>query len=132
MTAGQDGYVSHNRFVTLALDGTTITEEASDDDDTVESVTGTINSHMVHLSQQTMATLKANANQINASLQQLASNNEQLHQQQQALMQQIWQCSPPMPMSQGPELQLEQELTTPLRSLQSPAPQPRFMPHPRF
>ena len=44
---------------------------------------------MAHLSQQTAATLEANANQINASLQQLVSNNEQLHQQQQALMQQM-------------------------------------------
>jgi hypothetical protein len=33
--------------------------------------------------------LKANATQINTSLQQLATNNVQLHQQQQSLMQQM-------------------------------------------
>ena len=59
------------------------------DDDTAKTIAGIINSHMAHLSQQTVASLEANANQMNASLQQLASNNEQLHQQQQSLMQQI-------------------------------------------
>ena len=88
MMTGQGGYASRNRFAALAADGTAITEEASDDD-TAETIAGTIISHMAHLSQQTTATFEANANQINASLQQLASNNEQLHQQQQALMQQM-------------------------------------------
>ena len=44
---------------------------------------------MAHLSQQTAASLEANGSQINASLQQLALNNEQLDQQQQLLMQQM-------------------------------------------
>jgi hypothetical protein len=44
---------------------------------------------MAHLSQQMTATLEANVNQINDSLQQLALNTEQLYQQQQALMQQM-------------------------------------------
>ena len=88
MVAGQGKYMSRNCFATLAANATAITEEASDDD-TAKTITGTINSHMAHLSQQTTATLEANRNQINASLQQLASNNEQLHQQQQALMQQM-------------------------------------------
>jgi hypothetical protein len=58
------------------------------DDDTAATVAGAINSHMAHLSQQTAASLEANASQINASLQQLATNNDQLYQQQQSLMQQ--------------------------------------------
>ena len=78
MTAGQGGYASRNCFTTLTADGTAITLEGSNED-TAETIPGTINSHMAHLSQQTTTTLEANANQINASLQQLASNNEQLH-----------------------------------------------------
>ena len=80
MTAGQGGYASRNHFTALAADGTAITKEGSNDN-TAETITGTINSHMAHLSQQTTATLEANTNQINASLQQLTWNNEQLHQQ---------------------------------------------------
>ena len=80
MTAGQGGYESRNRFAALTVDGTAITKEGSNDN-TAETITGTINSHMAHLSQQTTATLEANTNQINASLQQLTWNNEQLHQQ---------------------------------------------------
>jgi hypothetical protein len=84
---------------------------------------------MAHLSQQTAASLEDNTSQINASLQQLASNNEQLRQQQQLPMQQM-AISPPTPMSQGPESQpVEHGITTPP---QLPVRQPRFMPHPRF
>jgi hypothetical protein len=44
---------------------------------------------MANLLAQTVASLEANATQINASLQRLATNNAQLHQQQQSLMQQM-------------------------------------------
>ena len=80
--------MSRNCFASLAANDITITKEVSDDN-TAKTIACTINSHMAHLSQQTTATLQANANQIKASPQQLASNNEQLHQQQQALMQQM-------------------------------------------
>jgi hypothetical protein len=46
------------------------------DDDTAKTIATTINSHMANLSAQMAASLKANATQINASLQQLASNNQ--------------------------------------------------------
>jgi len=75
-----------NRFAALTTEG------AGDDDasdDTAETITGTINSHMANLSAQTAASNEANASQINASLQQLVANNTQLHQQQQAMMQQM-------------------------------------------
>jgi hypothetical protein len=88
MIAGQGGYALRNRFTALAANGTAVTKEVSDDD-TTKTIAGTMNSHMEHLSQQTPATLEANANQIKTSLQQLASNNEQLHQQQQVLMPQM-------------------------------------------
>jgi hypothetical protein len=44
---------------------------------------------MANLLAQTAASLEANVTQINASLQQLATNNGRLHQQQQSLMQQM-------------------------------------------
>ena len=87
MTAGQEGYTSCNRFAPFqannATDGNIL------DDDAAETISNTINSHMANLSAQTAAFLEANATQINASLQQLATNNAQLHQQQQSLMQQM-------------------------------------------
>ena len=86
--AGQGGYALRNRFAALAANSTTAIKDVSDDD-IIKTIAGTINSHMAHFSQQTAASLEANASQINASLQQLASNNEQLHQQQQLLMQQM-------------------------------------------
>jgi hypothetical protein len=52
-------------------------------------IAGTLTSHMANLLAQTAASIKANATQINVSLQKLASNNAQLHQQQQSLMQQM-------------------------------------------
>ena len=91
MTAGQGRYASRNQYAALAADGNT--KEVSDDD-TTETIAGTINSHMAHLSQQMVASLEANASQINASLQQPALNNKQLHQQQQSLMQQMGMLTP--------------------------------------
>ena len=83
MTTGQGGYASCNRFAGLVNNAA---EDDVLDNDTAETIATTINSHMANLSMQTAASLEANAMQINASLQQLATNNAQLHQQQQSLM----------------------------------------------
>ncbi len=77
--------MSRNRFAAFA----NANNKEVSDDDTAETITTTINSHMVNLSAQTAASLDANATQINATLQQLATNNAQLHQQQQLMMQQM-------------------------------------------
>jgi hypothetical protein len=77
--------MSPNRFVAFA----NATDEEVSEDDTAETITTTINSHMANLSAQTAASLDANATQINASLHQLATNNAQLHHQQQLMMQQM-------------------------------------------
>jgi hypothetical protein len=83
---GQGGYTSCNRFAVFANN---VAEDNVSDDDTANTITTTINSHMANLSMQTAASFEANAMQINAFLQQLATNNAQLHQQQQSLMQQM-------------------------------------------
>jgi hypothetical protein len=85
MTTSQGGYTSPNHFAAFA----NATDKEVLDNDTAETITTTINSHMANLSAQTAASLDANATQINASLQQLATNNAQLHQQQQLMMQQM-------------------------------------------
>ena len=85
MTSAQGGYSGGgNRFAGL----TTADEEVSDDD-TAETIAGTISSHMANLSLQTAATLEANRTEVNASLQQMAANQAQLHQQQQQMMHQM-------------------------------------------
>jgi hypothetical protein len=86
-TAGQGGYTSCNLFAPFQANSPT--DDNISDDDTAETIAITINSHMANLLVQTAASLKANVTQINASLQQLATNNMQLHQQQQSLMQQM-------------------------------------------
>ncbi len=86
MTTGQGGYTSCNRFAAFANN---VAEDDVLDNDTADIIAITINSHMANLSMQTAASLEANTMQINASLQQLATNNAQLHQQQQSLMQQM-------------------------------------------
>ncbi len=86
MTTDQGGYASRNHFAGFANN---VAVDDVSDDDTAETIAMTINSHMANLSAQTAASLEANATQINASLQQLATNNAQLHQQQQSLMQQM-------------------------------------------
>jgi hypothetical protein len=85
MTTSQGGYTLPNRFVAFS----NATDKEVLDNNTAETITTTINSHMANLSAQTAAHLDANATQINASLQQLATNNAQLHQQQQLMMQQM-------------------------------------------
>jgi hypothetical protein len=87
MTAGQGGYKSRNRFAPFQANNAT--DDNFLDNDTAETIAITINSHMANLLATTAASLEANATQINASLQQFATNNAQLHQQQQSLMQQM-------------------------------------------
>ena len=72
-----------NRFAELAE-----IDEASNDG-FVETLAGTITTHMVNLSEQTAASIGANTTQMNASLQQIATHEAQLQQQQQAMMQQM-------------------------------------------
>ncbi len=80
-TAAQGGYT--NRYVGLSA------KDNISNDDTTKTIVGTINAHMANLLAQTTASLEASANQINALLQQLAANNNQLNQQQQAILQQM-------------------------------------------
>ena len=82
ITSAQGGFAQNNRFAGLATD-------VDSDDDTAETIAGTINSHMANLTAQTAATINEHATQTNASLQQLAANTTQLHQQQQAMMNQM-------------------------------------------
>ncbi len=65
LTSVQGGYTSHNRFAAFTTEGAA---DNVSDEDTAETIAGTINSHMANLSAQTEASLKANATQINASL----------------------------------------------------------------
>jgi hypothetical protein len=83
MTAGQGGYASCNRFAGFANNAA---DDDVSDDDTAKTIATTIISHMANLSKQMAASFEANTMQINASLQQLATNNARLHQQQQLLM----------------------------------------------
>ena len=82
ITAAQGGFTQNNRFA-----GLTTTDNL--DDDTAETIAGTINSHMANLTAQTTATINEHAVQTNTSLQQLAANTTQLHQQQQAMINQM-------------------------------------------
>jgi hypothetical protein len=67
----------------------TAKEDNDSDDDTAETIAGTINLHMANLSLQTAATIEASRTQVNATLQQMAMNQAQLQQQQQQMMQQM-------------------------------------------
>jgi hypothetical protein len=71
----QGGFSQNNRFASL----TTIKDY---NNDMAKTLTGTISLHMAYLSVQTAATINEHAMQTNASLQQLAANTNQLHQQQ--------------------------------------------------
>ncbi len=73
ITSMQGGYAQSIRFASLAT-------KEDFDDDTADTVTGTINLHMANLTAQIRATLNEQVMQTNASLQQLAANNAQLHQ----------------------------------------------------
>jgi hypothetical protein len=82
ITSTQSGYTQSNLFAGLATN-------KDSDDDTADTIAGTINSPMANLTAQTTATLNKHTTQTNASLQQLAANNAQLHQQQHAIMNQM-------------------------------------------
>jgi hypothetical protein len=71
------------------LHKTTDSQVFDSNNDTAETIAGTINSHMANLTAQTAATINKHATQTNASLQQLAANTTQLHHQQQAMMNQM-------------------------------------------
>jgi hypothetical protein len=84
MTAAQGGYTGGgNRFAGLT------TDDDVSDNDTAETLAGTISLHMANLSLQTAATIEASRTQVNASLQQMAATQAQLQQQQQHMMQQM-------------------------------------------
>ncbi len=88
MAAAQGRYLTNNQF------GSLMANDKISKDRTAETIAGTIvgttiTSHMVHLSAQTAVFLGTNASQINASLKQLAANNNQLNQQPQMMMQQM-------------------------------------------
>ncbi len=82
ITLAQGGFTKNNRFADL-------TTNDDSDDNTAETIAGTINSHMANLTAHTAATINEHAVQTNASLQQLAANTMQLHQQHQAMMNQM-------------------------------------------
>ncbi len=80
-TAAHGGYI--NRYKGLS------TEDDVSNNDTAETIASIINLHIANLSAQTRASIDANTTQINASLQQLVANNNQLNLQQQAILQQM-------------------------------------------
>jgi hypothetical protein len=80
-TTAQGRYT--NRYAGLSA------EDEVSNNDTAETIAGTINLHMANLLVQTTASIEANATQINALLQQLAATNNQLNLQQQAILQQM-------------------------------------------
>lgn len=82
-TAVMSGYASKNRYAGL------MTDKEISGDNTVETIAGTINTHMANLSAQTAASIEANAAQFNVLIQQLAAHGTHLQQQQQAMMQQM-------------------------------------------
>jgi hypothetical protein len=77
MTTSQGRHASQNCFVGF----TGIDEKYAASNNTAETITGTISSHFANLSTQTVAMIKANTLQVDASLQQLENNNAQLQQQ---------------------------------------------------
>ena len=82
-TAALSGYASINRFAGLAE-----IDEATDDG-SVETLAGTITTHMANLSAQTATSINANTTKVNASLQQMATHGAQPQQKQQTIMQQM-------------------------------------------
>jgi hypothetical protein len=69
-TTGQGGYASFNRFAGLT------TNNDISNNDTAETIAGTINNHMANVSVSAQTTMLNNANMslINASLQQFVAN----------------------------------------------------------
>ncbi len=87
ITTGQGGYNSFNRFASLK------TNDDVSDDNTAETIAGTISSHMANLSTnisaQTTTSNDANTFLIDASLQQFVINKIMRNQQHQQMMQQF-------------------------------------------
>jgi len=116
ITSAQGEFAQNNRFAGLATD-------VDFDDDTAETIAGTINSHMANLTAQTAATINEHATQTNASLQQLAANMTQLHQQQQAMMNQMAM----MTMNNGAQAGAEQQnFAQPPTQIYQPATLPQY------
>jgi hypothetical protein len=114
ITSAQGGFSQNNRFAGLATD-------VDSNDDTAETIAGTINSHMANLTAQTAATINEHATQTNASLQQLAANTTQLHQQQQAMMNQMAM----MTMNNGAQAQ-QTTFARPPTQIYQPAALPQY------
>ena len=70
------------------LAGLTRNEESTNN--TADTIADTITTHMAKLSKMTTASNNKHSTQTNASLQQLAAKTNQLHQQQQDIINQIW------------------------------------------
>jgi hypothetical protein len=87
ITSRQGGYDSISRFASLT------TDDNLSNNNTAETIAGTISSHMANLSAsisaQTTASNNANMLLINASLQQLAVNKNMCNQQHQQMIQQF-------------------------------------------
>ncbi len=74
MKSAQGGYTGGgNRLARLTAE-----EDDVSDNNTAEIIAGTINLHMANLLLQTVATIKASRTQVNAALQQMATNQAQL------------------------------------------------------
>ena len=114
ITSAQGEFAQNNRFAGLATD-------VDSNDDTAETIAGTINSHMANLTAQTAATINEHATQTNASLQQLAANTTQLHQQQQAMMNQMAM----MTMNNGAQAQ-QTTFARPPTQIYQPAALPQY------
>ena len=116
ITSVQGGFAQNNRFAGLATD-------VDSNDDTAETIAGTINSHMANLTAQTAATINEHATQTNASLQQLAANTTQLHQQQQAMMNQMAMMTMNNGTQAGPA---QQTFARPPTQIYQPAALPQY------
>jgi hypothetical protein len=74
MTSVQGGYTGGgNRFAGLIAK-----EDDVSDNNLAETIAGTINLHMANLLLQTAVTIKASRTQVNATLQQMATNQAQV------------------------------------------------------
>jgi hypothetical protein len=113
ITSTQGGYAQSNCFAGLATN-------KDSDNDTADTIARTINLHIAYLTAQTMATLNKQAMQTNASLQQLASNNAQLHLQQQAIINQMAMMSFGSAY-QGAAAGVAPQQTTPTTDLPTPS-----------
>ncbi len=85
MTSAQGGFTGGGN----CFEGLTAKEDDVSDDDMAETIVGMINLHMANLSLQTMVIIEASRTQVNATLQQMATNQAELQQQQQQMMQQM-------------------------------------------